>query len=148
MRISDADRSRAVDELRRHSAAGRLDLDDFAERVAEAMAAETLADLDHALRDLPTFRIADPAADPPLFAPGSGRSGRSGIGGAGPPRAGASRRRHVLQARFVVLLSMLVVAVGVGLVVLAHWILALVLVAGWLVGVLQGRIRVGRRPSA
>lgn len=128
MRISDADRSRVVDELRRHAGAGRLDLDAYAARVAEAMEAETLADLDHALRDLPTLRIADPDPDPPLLAPGG--------------RAGGWAQ---LWARLVVLLSVLVVVAGVGLMVLAHWVWAGVLVAGWLVGVLQGRVRLGRR---
>jgi hypothetical protein len=142
MRISDADRSRAVDELRRHSVAGRLDIDAYAARLAEAMEAETLADLDHALRDLPTMRIADPASDPPLFA--RGRAGRAGTG-PGPGPAGGSSRWPRWWARLVVLLSMLVLVVGIGFGILAHWVWAGVLIAGWLAGVLQGRVRLGRR---
>jgi hypothetical protein len=49
-----------------------------------------------------------------------------------------------LRERLVVLLSVLVVIVGTCLAVLAHWILAIVLVLGWLIGVAQGRQRVVR----
>jgi hypothetical protein len=146
MRISDADRARVVDELRRHAGAGRLDLDAYAARVAEAMEAETLADLDHALRDLPTLRIADPAPDPPLLAPGGGRARRRPpASDPGSDPGGGSDAWARVWARFVVLLSVVVVVVGVSLLVLAHWVWAGVLVAGWLVGVLQGRVRLGRR---
>jgi hypothetical protein len=144
MRISDADRARAVEELRRHCAAGRLDIDAYADRVAEAMGAETLADLDHALRDLPTVRIAEPSGAPPIFAPGRGHrdgsAGRSRPGGTGPALAAGD-----LRARLVVLLTVLVIIVGTCFLVISHWVWAMVLVLGWIVGVAQGRIRVGRR---
>jgi hypothetical protein len=145
MRISDADRSRAVDELRRHSVAGRLDIDAYAARLAEAMEAETLADLDHALRDLPTMRIADPSSNPPLLA--RGRNGRGGRASAEsrPGPAGRSSPSSRLWSRLVVLLSMLVLVVGISFGILAHWVWAGVLIVGWVVGVLQGRVRVGRR---
>jgi hypothetical protein len=133
MRISDADRSRAVDELRRHSVAGRLDIDAYAARLAEAMEAETLADLDHALRDLPTMRIADPSSNPPLLA--RGRNGRGGRASA-ESRPGPAGRSSP---------SMLVLVVGISFGILAHWVWAGVLIVGWVVGVLQGRVRVGRR---
>jgi hypothetical protein len=127
MRISDTDRSRVVDELRRHCAAGRLTVDDYADRVAAAISAETLADLDHVLRDLPTMRIDDPVQDPPLMAPG------------GPPASG-------LWARLVALLSVLALALGVSFLIIAHWVWAILLIVGWIIGVIQGRVRIGRRP--
>ncbi len=128
MRISDADRSRAVDELRRHASAGRLDIDAYAERVAEAMEAETLADLDHALRDLPTMRIADPP---------------STTGGPGGSDAASGWQR--LPAGLVMLLSSAVLLAAVCFMILAHWVWAVILVAGWITGVVQGRVRIGQR---
>jgi hypothetical protein len=61
VRASDADRDHAVGELREHTAAGRLTLEEFGERVERAMAARTLAELDEIRRDLPA---ALPAAQP------------------------------------------------------------------------------------
>jgi hypothetical protein len=162
MRISDTDRTRAVEELRRHCSAGRIDLDGFAERVAEAMAAETLADLDHALRDLPTVRIAEPSGGP-VFArrdggsggddghPGGGgrnggtRGDRSGDPGDPGDPAAVGRRDLHLRARLVLLLSVVVIAAGACFLVLAQWLWAVLLVAGWVAGVVQGRVRSSRR---
>ena len=132
MRISDEQRSRAVDELRRHCSAGRLPVEEYADRVTEALAAETLADLDHALRDLPTVRIADPRARPPLLAPEDPPSLRHARLG---PWAG----------RLALLVSVGVGAAAVVLVVTAGWAWAVVLVAGWLAGLVQGRGAFGRR---
>jgi hypothetical protein len=53
LRIADADRDRAVAELREHAVAGRLTLEEFAERVDQAYAARTRAELDVVQRDLP-----------------------------------------------------------------------------------------------
>ena len=52
-RASDHDRQRVIDELRRHTADGRLTLDEFEERVEEALRSTTHADLVHVLRELP-----------------------------------------------------------------------------------------------
>jgi hypothetical protein len=139
MRISDADRARALDELRRHCADGRIGLDAYGVRMAEALAAETAADLAHALRGLPAPGAAGAATAPPAFALGRGNHGGSTLAG-GPVGAGGWK----LRERLVVLLSVLVVIVGTCLAVLAHWILAIVLVLGWLIGVAQGRQRVVR----
>jgi len=54
-RVSDADRDRAVLFLREHCSAGRLDSDEFDERVAEALSARTDDDLRHAVRELPAL---------------------------------------------------------------------------------------------
>jgi hypothetical protein len=60
LRASDADRERTVEQLRRHHADGRLDLEEFSERTDRAYAAKTMAELDELVVDLP--RDAAPAA--------------------------------------------------------------------------------------
>ncbi|HEU4425828.1 MAG TPA: DUF1707 domain-containing protein [Pilimelia sp.] len=63
LRASDADRQQVVAELERHTAAGRLTLDEFDERVALALAALTRGDLAAVTHDLPAEPPA-PTADP------------------------------------------------------------------------------------
>lgn len=63
IRASDADRERAAASLRDHYAAGRLNGDEFSERLDKAYAATTLGDLADLQTDLP----APPP--PPLPAP-------------------------------------------------------------------------------
>ena len=53
MRASDEDRQRTVAALERHTGAGRLTLDEFAERARLAHDARTLEDLAAVVRDLP-----------------------------------------------------------------------------------------------
>jgi hypothetical protein len=60
IRASDADRDRAVDQLRQHLADGRLTMEEFTERVDEAYEARTTADLQQALRELPHVRVTEP----------------------------------------------------------------------------------------
>ncbi|MFG1798835.1 DUF1707 domain-containing protein [Micromonospora carbonacea] len=60
LRASDDDRHRVVADLQRHASAGRLTLDEFSERAADAWAARTLGDLAAVTRDLP----ADPVLPP------------------------------------------------------------------------------------
>lgn len=55
-RAADVDRQRTLVQLHLHVGTGRLDLDEFAERVDEALAARSIADLAHVLRDLPRLR--------------------------------------------------------------------------------------------
>jgi hypothetical protein len=52
-RASDADRQRVVSELEQHTAAGRLTLDEYAQRVDRALAARTHGDLSVVMADLP-----------------------------------------------------------------------------------------------
>jgi Domain of unknown function (DUF1707) len=59
-RVSDSDRHAVVDDLQRHTADGRLTLDEFEERVDEALRARTGADLDATLRDLPSMAPTTP----------------------------------------------------------------------------------------
>jgi hypothetical protein len=58
VRASDSDRQTTIDQLSRHTADGRLTLEDFEERVDEAWQARTHGDLRHVLRELPTDRPA------------------------------------------------------------------------------------------
>jgi hypothetical protein len=53
LRASDADRERVVLALREHTAAGRLTLEEFGERMGRAYEARTIAELDDLGRDLP-----------------------------------------------------------------------------------------------
>jgi hypothetical protein len=53
VRASDNDRERTLAALREHTAAGRLTLDEFAERASTVYAAVTLTDLARTTADLP-----------------------------------------------------------------------------------------------
>jgi hypothetical protein len=53
LRASDADRDQAVVALREHTAAGRLTLEEFADRMGRAYEAKTVAELEELGRDLP-----------------------------------------------------------------------------------------------
>jgi hypothetical protein len=57
-RVSSADRERVIDQLRVHAGQGRLDLDEFAARVDEALDAKTGRELGAVLRKLPRIRTA------------------------------------------------------------------------------------------
>ena len=59
LRVSDADRQRTIDALSRHTADGRLTLEEFEARVDEALQASTHRDLEVALRELPVDRLPE-----------------------------------------------------------------------------------------
>jgi hypothetical protein len=62
IRASDEDRDRAASLLREHHAAGRLDAEEFAERLDKAFAAKTIGELDELMEDLPAidlYRLPD-----------------------------------------------------------------------------------------
>jgi len=64
IRASDVDRDRAASLLREHHAAGRLNAEEFAERLDRAFAAKTVGDIDALLKDLPgidLYRLPDAA---------------------------------------------------------------------------------------
>jgi hypothetical protein len=62
-RVSDADRERALVDLREHLAAGRLAVDELEERSGRVVAARTRAELAAALADLPRLDgLADRSA--------------------------------------------------------------------------------------
>ena len=75
LRVSDAERDQAAAELGEHYQAGRLDAEEFDERLAAALGARTRGDLDKLLEDLPAAHRPDPplpsghAASGPGFRP-------------------------------------------------------------------------------
>lgn len=142
MRVSDTERQRAIEELRRHCAAGRLDVDEYATRIERALAATTLEELDALRADLPMLRIADPsqATAGRIWARSNG-PGTGGLVASGHP--GLSALGDTVSASVVVLLSVIVVVAAVVIALVADWTWAVVLLAGWLAGVVQGRL--GRR---
>jgi hypothetical protein len=144
MRVSDTERQRAIDELRRHCAAGRLDVDEYAGRVEQVLAAGTLEQLDRVLADLPMMRIADPEGSQ-----GNGRHsfGRSSADDTAEPGAtpGTTSLAGRMGASLLVILSVVIVAGAVLLAVLASWAWVAVLLAGWAIGLLQARLARRRR---
>jgi hypothetical protein len=60
-RVSDAERDAVVEQLRLNMAEGRLDIDEYGDRVASALAARTGAELQTVLADLPHVVPADEA---------------------------------------------------------------------------------------
>jgi hypothetical protein len=59
-RVSDADRNQVIDQLKRHTADGRLTLEEFEERVGETMTARTAGQLRTVLRELPPLQTGAP----------------------------------------------------------------------------------------
>lgn len=57
---SDADRERTVEALKQNFQAGRIGVDELSERIGQALAARTFADLDIAMRGLPSIRANIP----------------------------------------------------------------------------------------
>jgi hypothetical protein len=64
LRASDADRERVVRSLERHTAAGRLSLDEYADRVERTLQARTHGELATVLGDLPAEPTDAPSAGP------------------------------------------------------------------------------------
>lgn len=72
VRAGDADRERTVQQLQQHLADGRLDYEEFNERVDEAYAARTMDDLADALRELPRIPAQPRPNSSPVAAPRRG----------------------------------------------------------------------------
>lgn len=93
MRVSDAERQAVADRLAEHFSSGRLDQEEFDERVSRAMGAKTRADLNGLFDDLPE----------------SGMPGQ-GLPGTGAPAGVCAHRRRfrhpVLLAAFVILVAL------------------------------------------
>jgi hypothetical protein len=64
VRAADADRERVLAELQRHTAAGRLSMDEFSERAAAVYRSRTIGELAALTADLP--HDPNPAAAPPI----------------------------------------------------------------------------------
>lgn len=73
LRASDAERERVVAVLREHWLAGRLDADEFEQRVSEAQAARHQDALAWTLRELP-LPVVPRFLPPPAAPPGDGRA--------------------------------------------------------------------------
>jgi hypothetical protein len=132
MRVSDTDRQRTIDELRRHCAAGRLDVDEYAVRLEKAMAATTLEELDGLTGDLPIVRIADPAGYRPARLASNDHD----------------RTAVLPRTRFsTVALAVLTVIVVFGVIlvaIVASWAWAAVVLVGWAIGLIEGRLSTRR----
>lgn len=104
MRVGDAEREAVAAQLREHYADGRLTLDELNERLDQAFAARTRADLTAVTRDLPVtgrpFGTAGAGVNPWQDAT-SGSSGSSG--------SSHSRRQFALLAPMMALVWLFVI---------------------------------------
>jgi hypothetical protein len=73
-RIGDIERERVRHLLQRHAGDGRLTLDELSDRLGEVYAARTAADLDHALRELPSLQRASQPPQPARRARGNAQA--------------------------------------------------------------------------
>ena len=71
LRVSDADRDRALAELSEHYQAGRLTLEEFDERSAQALQSRTARELSGLFTDLPAAHPGAPATGQALAVPGA-----------------------------------------------------------------------------
>jgi hypothetical protein len=133
IRVSDAERAEVADLLGRHYSDGRLDKQEFDERVARAMVAKTRGDLDGLFDDLPSL-------DGPAGGPGSGPGGIGGPGGAFGPGGGLTasargygisrrRRGHPILGVIVAVLLVSLIWHGLFHIFFVPWFAILVLVA-------------------
>lgn len=99
LRASDEDRQRVVASLERHTAAGRLSLDEFSERVGIVYASATFGELALVTRDLPAEATAE-----------------TGRGGAGhPQRPTGTEHRQLLMTFVVAIITLAVLGIILGL---------------------------------
>lgn len=73
VRASDADRAATAELLRRHYIAGRLDAQEFEERVGRCYAAREVAELNELVVDLPRHELRE-------VTPAGARTGRGPVG--------------------------------------------------------------------
>jgi hypothetical protein len=96
-RASDADRERIVEQLRTHTADGRLTMEEFDQRMSAAYAARTYGELAELTRDLPVdlgARGGTLPRDAPAWGAPPQEPTDSGWGSAGWGGAGRSRPNH------------------------------------------------------
>lgn len=65
MRVSDAERQAISDQLKAHFSAGRLDMDEYEERLQQALGARTRGELDDLVKDLPPTNVGPVKAPRP-----------------------------------------------------------------------------------
>ena len=131
LRVSDADRDRAIAELSEHYQAGRLTTEELEDRTGRALAARTAADLTALFTDLPRRQAPVATAAP----------GPAGAAPAGPARSWPAR---VPMAPFAVLAVVAGLALLIGHPHIA-WVPVLVLVAVRLLAGGRYRCRGDRR---
>jgi hypothetical protein len=150
MRISDEDRQRTIEELRRHCAAGRIDVDEYAARIERALSATTLTELDEIRADLPMLRIAQPAERQARSGPDRGvatASRRASTEGGPDSSRDFAGRAGRPTALVVALITVAVVLAALVVSLAFEWTWAVVILAAWAVGVIQGRLRRRGRPG-
>ncbi len=143
--MSDEERQRAIEELRRHCAAGRIDVDEYACRIERALSATTLAELDEVRADLPMLRIADPGGHG-IWAGGRARSVSLRKADKDAGSAGAATGAGPVERAGALAVALIAVAVVLAAIVISlafEWTWAVVLLAAWAAGLVQGRL--GRR---
>ena len=86
LRVSDADRDRAIAELSEHYQAGRLTTEEFEDRTGRALQARTTADLADLFTDLPRRQAPAAGASAPNAVPGTARTTPASTSGAWPAR--------------------------------------------------------------
>ncbi|MCP2335990.1 DUF1707 SHOCT-like domain-containing protein [Actinomadura rupiterrae] len=167
LRVGDAERDAVALALHEHFAAGRIDRGELDERLGAALAARTLADLRHVVRDLPEPNglpapEREPVAVPVSFGPGPfghgrrgphGHRGRRGPApmwvpgrppvwvGAGHPAFRGHHRRPVVFPVLAVLFGVVALSAGVGTALLAVFHVVMIL---WIVRALALLVRTRR----
>ncbi|CAN5834421.1 DUF1707 domain-containing protein [soil metagenome] len=119
-RISTAERERAVDQLRLHTDEGRIDLDEFGDRVATVLAADTACELIPVFDGLPHVTLP------------------------------AERRRRAQQAQLAVFgpyLAVMALLVAIWLVSGAGYFWPIWPMLGWGIPVALGALGAARSPS-
>lgn len=91
VRVGDADRDAVAAQLREHYSVGRLTLDELNERLDQAFAAKTRADLNTVTRDLPTVAGAGVPGGTTGLSAGNGPSSWTGPRWQGPGGTGGSQ---------------------------------------------------------
>ena len=138
LRIGDAERTQAAEELGEHYAQGRLTTEEHNERLDQILQARTRTELAPIFRDLPGSTYAAPVSYPSARMPGVG-SDSAGAGSTptwavNPPVYRAQRRRSMDRRRggFPIILKIVLAILLIGL-VLAHLPLILLGVLVWFV---------------
>lgn len=136
MRVSDAERAEVADLLGRHYSDGRLDKQEFDERVARAMSAKTRGDLDGLFDDLPPLDSAAGSAAGSAARDTAGDATRGRPGGLAGPYAVGRRPRGRAHPVLIVAAAVILASLawhGIAHIFFVPWlaIIALVLVVAY-----------------
>lgn len=93
LRVSDAERANVADRLSRHYGDGRLDREEFNERLDQAMKAKTQSDLTGLFTDLPDIEEPQDAIRPQ---------------NAPPPKASHRPRHRVIGLAFIIVIAVVI----------------------------------------